>query len=158
MICDSNGGRLVGRRMSWITNQWAPYRRPVWEHLGRFIELSVHILQPSLEDIQSQNKGDDWMVEGNLVNGYKVGFPATLALNLHGSKLSFLLAPWRVVQSSEVVVLGGWESPAYWQALLLARLKRCRRSDSMSQRCSQTDIGRVLLRARDDSSLNYLMQ
>ena len=126
MICDSNGGRLGGRRMSWITNQWAPYRRPVWEHLGRFIELSVHILQPSLEDIQSQNKGDDWMVEGNLVNGYKVGFPATLALNLHGSKLSFLLAPWRVVQSSEVVVLGGWESPAYWQALLLARLKRCR--------------------------------
>jgi glycosyltransferase involved in cell wall biosynthesis len=126
MICDSNGGRLGGRRMSWLTNQWAPYRRPVWEHLGRFIQLSVNILQPSLKDIQSENKGDDWMVEGNLIKGYKVRFPATLALNLYSFKLSFLLAPWRVVQSSDVVVLGGWESPAYWQVLLFARLKRCR--------------------------------
>jgi hypothetical protein len=72
MIYDSNGGRLGGRRMSWLTNQWTPHRRRVWEHLGRFIELSVHILRPSLKDVQSANKSHDWMVEGNLLNGYKV--------------------------------------------------------------------------------------
>jgi hypothetical protein len=74
MICDSNGGRLGGRRMSWLTNQWAPYRRPVWEHLGGFIQLSVNILQPSLKDIQSENKGLIGWWKGIWLKGIKYAF------------------------------------------------------------------------------------
>jgi glycosyltransferase involved in cell wall biosynthesis len=119
-------GVLNKRRLAWLTNHWAPYRRPVWRHIGQSAELSVHLLQPNFRHVQRENRGRDWQVQGNQVENYKVRSPRTLAVNLHGAIYSFLFTPRRILDSADVVVLGGWESPAYWQVLFLARLKGCR--------------------------------
>lgn len=115
--------------VSWVTNYAAPYRVPVWKALGIRTSLSIGILE-SAETIArdaDSNRGDDWKpaAAGNL------SFIAIDALKLRRGENRYYIAwNWKqlwLLTHAKAVVFGGWESPVYWQLLLLCLLRRRRR-------------------------------
>ena len=99
----------------WITNIATPYTVPVWHELGKLTDLHVACLarteanrqwQTSLEQVPSTVLG---------ARPIQLGAERTLYLPAFGMLRLFRQRP-------DVVVLDGWESPAFWQARLLASL------------------------------------
>ncbi|MDQ0674009.1 glycosyltransferase involved in cell wall biosynthesis [Pseudarthrobacter siccitolerans] len=113
----------------WVTNFAAPYRLPVWNSLSSIMPLTIGLLESaaSIAKDGSANRGDDWKPsdESNLSF-----FVFKTRKFRHGEAryyLSWNLPDlWRA-SASEVVVFGGWESPIYWQLLILCLLRRRRR-------------------------------
>lgn len=117
-VTKTSGRRL---RLLWIANVASPYRRPVWEALAREVRLVVALLENDVRMRQDGRRGADW--RGAASSSYRVIRTATARL-VRGEEAYYALsAPWRLpVRGADAVLLGGWESPAFWQALLLAKL------------------------------------
>ncbi|MCS5496115.1 glycosyltransferase [Cnuibacter physcomitrellae] len=112
--------------MTWITNFEAPYRRPIWEDLGRTFRLRVLLLEnnENLRRYRSTNRPRDWEA-GRHSRSYRVSFLKSLAVRR--GETAFYLLTWNLfLPRGGIVVLGGWESPVYWQALFLAWLRGAR--------------------------------
>ncbi len=99
----------------WITNIATPYTVPVWRELGKLADLHVVCLAQT----ESNRK---WNVDLTGIDHtflrarpIKAGAERTLYAPVPG-----LLALFR--RRPAVVVLDGWESPAFWQARMLAKL------------------------------------
>jgi glycosyltransferase involved in cell wall biosynthesis len=108
------------RSVLWVTNLASPYRRPVWEALARHVDLEVRLLENDrrLERDTSANRGRDWAV-GRAI-GYSLGEIRAVRIARREARYYALVGLPR--HRPESVLLGGWESPAYWQLLLLAKL------------------------------------
>ena len=110
--------------ITWVTNRFAPYRRPIWAHLAASVQLRVYLLESSPRDVERANRGPDWKVPASTEAAYGPHLPKLINLAWANRRFPILVRPQSVLQGTDVLVLGGWENPAYWQLLGLARLRR----------------------------------
>jgi glycosyltransferase involved in cell wall biosynthesis len=106
---------MTAVRILWCTNLQAPYREAVWSHLSRSARLSLLFLAAEVEDRPWRWAGQR-SYESKVVGTWRL--PGTSS----DRALFVLKPPLPGVDGHDVVVLGGWESPAYWQ--LYARARR----------------------------------
>lgn len=144
----------------WITNFNAPYRRPVWRHIGRHTKLTVGLVAGS-GSADGKVRGADWFEEDSVAN-YEVQAIPGRSLRIPGGRE--IIMPTRgsgaLVPFAGRVVVGGWEHPLYWHLVSLARRRGNRivgfyESTSRSHRFSGGPIGFIRRRhfARMDSVL-----
>ncbi|WP_052207220.1 glycosyltransferase family 4 protein [Sinomonas humi] len=108
-------------RLAWLTNLAAPYRRPVWEDLARQAELEVFLLENGGRfGRDSSNRDAEWMAYDDAA--YPVREIPTSRISV-GERQFFVPLRARSLPGHgfDAVVLGGWESPAYWLAALRGR-------------------------------------
>lgn len=116
-------------RILWMTNLAAPYRMPVWASLAEKNALSVVLLESNAQLAADgpSNRGADWQ----LVTPKKFQMRAIATWKVpRGEARYYILRNIRTIfqlRNFDVMVFGGWESPAYWQLLLIAVLFRRRR-------------------------------
>jgi glycosyltransferase involved in cell wall biosynthesis len=110
--------------ITWVTNRFAPYRRPIWAHLAASVKLSVYLLESSPRDVERANRGSDWKVTADTKAVYGPHLPKLINLALANMRFPILVSPRKLMEGTDVLVLGGWEKPAYWQLLCLARVRR----------------------------------
>lgn len=104
----------------WVTNLAAPYRRPVWRELARRYHVTIALLESDkglARDAES-NRGQDWLHAGD--KQLKFQELPTWKYSRGESRYYFLksIRSALVVRKYDVVLFGGWESPAYWLLLL----------------------------------------
>lgn len=130
--------------VAWVTNFAAPYRRPIWEQLARQVDLTV-LLTSDRGSYDASPRGSDWF-SGLDGKEYQVRQVATRTRRFLGVDVALArrnahdLLPVR-----GHVLLGGWESPVYWQLARAARRRGSRvvgfyESTSHSQRFKQGPI------------------
>lgn len=106
-----------------MTNYAAPYRRPVWARIAERHDLEIVLLE-SPEQLRSHpgNRGSEW--GASAPEDYTTRVLPTWALR-RGEHRYYVSKRWRWIPSTadrpDVVLLGGWESPVYWQASSAAR-------------------------------------
>lgn len=110
-------------RVTWITNASAPYRVPVWNELGNSIDLGVVLLESDrhLAGDTENNRGLDWRVSAQGSTRYSVASLRTAAVKRGEARYYVGWLPLRRVAGKDAVLLGGWESPVYWFALVQAK-------------------------------------
>lgn len=122
-VSDASRGSVstLRDRVLWLTNLMAPYRVPVWEAMGREVDLCVWLLENSQRFRRSaRNRGADWMPAREL----PISVSEVPTVRLGTGENGHYLALRRIIRCStglRAVVMGGWDSPAYWQALVEAR-------------------------------------
>ena len=137
-------------KIIWITNQAAPYRLPLWAALADDARLEVWLLESDdnvLND--SNNRGDDWAI-GNRNFPFTVRTIPTVVVK-RGEARHYLSGwpPLRRRDRIDAVLLGGWDSPAYWLAALAARSIGARRIGFYeSHALSRHHRGGIVARAR----------
>ncbi len=104
-------------RVVWVTNMAPPYRRPVWAAVAQSVDLRVVLLE-SDEQVASDhnNRGSDWLASRGPSSSYSLATARTLKVRRGEARyyLCSLRTALRVVRRADMVLLGGWESPAYW--------------------------------------------
>lgn len=121
--------RKLRPRVLWVTNMVPPYRRPVWEELAKDTKLVVALLeskQTTARDESRNVRGSDW--RQGIIERASIVTVRAIQVTVEAIDARFyLIVDSRVVplvRSADVVVLGGWESPAYWQTLALCLIFR----------------------------------
>ncbi|WP_185022660.1 glycosyltransferase [Curtobacterium sp. PhB115] len=112
----------------WLTNAAPPYRLPVWEAFAERVDLEVWLLENDRRlQRDDNNRGDDWLV-GESASTYRVRFLKSSVLR-RGEARHYITAslPVRALRGKDAILIGGWDSPAYWSASLAARLAGVRR-------------------------------
>jgi glycosyltransferase involved in cell wall biosynthesis len=124
---EANGTTARQPRILWVTNIASPYRRPVWKALGAHCALLVGLLENDDQLNRNGRRGSDWLAPLESDRGYRIRHFRTWMLN-RGEEAHFTLRPGslRSVRRCDAVLLGGWDSPAYWQLLVVAKLRRIR--------------------------------
>jgi glycosyltransferase involved in cell wall biosynthesis len=102
-------------RIAWVTNVSAPYRRPVWAEVARHAHLRVGLLADNLPN----RRWDAALPEGVARVPMRCKAPTVSGLPMY-----VLLRTGLEMRQLDAVVLPGWETPAAWQLLVLARLHR----------------------------------
>lgn len=109
-------------RVLWLTNIAAPYRLPVWLRLGHDHDLRIGLLESNkaLISDSTANRGEDWLHRGSDYIRYQE-IP-TIKVKRGESRYYILrsLSSIFQVKNRDVILFGGWESPAYWAFLLAA--------------------------------------
>ncbi|MDN3496517.1 glycosyltransferase [Planococcus sp. APC 4015] len=105
----------------WVTNVAAPYRVPMWRSLASSCDLEVALLEDDerLSADTAANRGADW--RRDRVAGVRIRSLRTLRLASGEGRFYTLTSVFPRLRQ-DAVLLGGWESPAYWQFLFVARL------------------------------------
>lgn len=107
----------------WTTNLAPPYRLPVWRSLATRMDLSVGLLESvaRLAKDSGANRGSDWRAPQG--DGYKVTEYRTVCVKRGEDRHYGLVVPDAALDlaRADVVLLGGWDSPAYWQLLAQAK-------------------------------------
>lgn len=124
---ERNGERNASRGSAslptvlWVTNIAAPYRAPVWGSLGEETDLTVALLESNEQRKREGRRGDDWRPEA--MTAVRSRTLRTIKYRRGELSLFTLVDAWPFLQRRPAaVLLGGWESPAYWQLFLAARL------------------------------------
>ena len=111
-------------KIDWLTGRAAPYRRPIWNSLGNMCDLKVRLLENTAQFRRKPgNRPADW---------YEIGLgrddvaSVRTARFQHGEENYYLALQPPLRSGLDGAVLGGWESPAYWQALAQLRSSRNR--------------------------------
>jgi glycosyltransferase involved in cell wall biosynthesis len=101
--------------LTWITNVPAPYREPLYDQLRRRFSLRVLFMEER-HDLR------EWVRPSRPT--YDVRVLRAPRLRLRDERTFYVIAErlGPLLRGVDAVVIGGWESPAYWQALLSARL------------------------------------
>jgi glycosyltransferase involved in cell wall biosynthesis len=111
--------------LHWFTNIAAPYRVPVWEQLASRADLTVFLLESDRQRVREGRRPADWSDRG--LRRLRHRTLHTLKLRRGETSLYTLLDPrFAFARKPSAVLLGGWESPAYWQLLFVAKLRRIR--------------------------------
>lgn len=114
--------RLSGLRVAWLTNFQAPYREPLWAALSQRTSLQVYLLF-------DREPRRHWIYRAS--TSYRSAIPRSrrlptplLKADPYGDQR--VAVAWRdanrIVRGADVVVIGGWDQPAYLQVALLAAL------------------------------------
>jgi glycosyltransferase involved in cell wall biosynthesis len=110
------------QRVLWLTNLAAPYRVPVWTELAKQYELTIGLLESNsaLSADNNANRGSDWLHTSDAGIHY-VELP-TWKFSRGEARYYVLrdLSTIRRIRKSDVILFGGWESPAYWAVLAVA--------------------------------------
>ncbi|WP_430298470.1 glycosyltransferase [Sinomonas sp. B1-1] len=88
--------------------------------------LSVHLLQNEAKGLREGRRHEEWFQA--IDPAYKTKFLPSIQLKL-GDRQIFVISlytAWRCVRRTDSIVIGGWESPAYWLLLLAAKIMRRR--------------------------------
>ena len=134
----------------WMTNLAPPYRVPVWDALAREVDLEVWLLE-SDERLRSDdnNRGDDWTA-GDRASAYRTRFLPNRVVR-RGEARHYVTGwiPRSELRGRDAILIGGWDSPAYWVASWSAKLAGVRRVGFYeSHRLSQQHHGGVIARVR----------
>lgn len=109
----------------WVTNIASPYRRPVWISMRGQVNLRIALLENDRRLAQDGRRGSDWAVSGFV--GVHWSILKTIRVPYGENFLYLLISGLRFIRKKPAAVLiAGWESPAYWQVLLLSKLLRIR--------------------------------
>lgn len=112
----------------WVTNQAAPYRIPVWEALAEQVDLEVWLLESDRALHRDQNnRGADWEVQGREFT-FSIRTIPTFAVRRGEAR--HYIAGWlgrNALKGVDGVLIGGWDSPAYWSVARAARRVGARR-------------------------------
>lgn len=134
----------------WLTNQAAPYRIPVWNALAKQVNLEVWLLESDRRLHRDRNnRGTDWEVGGREF-AFSVRVLPTVAIR-RGEARHYIAGglgrgSFRNVDS---VLIGGWDSPAFWSAARNARRAGVRRvAFYESHRLTQRNVTGALASAR----------
>lgn len=115
--------RDMQAKVLWVTNLAPPYRLPVWRALGTMCQLRIGLLESSerLARDKGSNRGPDWQPQQ--VPGAKIVEYRTARVKRGEDRHYGLVLPdaARDLARADAVLLGGWDSPAYWQLLAQAR-------------------------------------
>lgn len=105
------------KKVLWVTNLAAPYRRPVWRSLSARYELTVGLLESNsgLERDHGANRGTDWL--HNPEEGISFTELRTWKFT-RGESRFYILKSLPALHLYDLIVFGGWESPAYWLLLI----------------------------------------
>ncbi len=112
MTENSNVSQL---RVLWLTNIATPYRIPVWRWLATQVHLTVGLL--------SNTEQNRWWNFTKDEIGIDVDFLDVRAIRYGERSIYLPSKSFRKLlkQNWDVVILGGWESPAYLYGLLVAK-------------------------------------
>lgn len=109
-----------------MTNVAAPYRRPVWAALAESAELTVILLENQARFRRGgTNRGREW-AEYESTPYDLTELPTARVTRGESSYYTALRLGFLRRYRPDAVLLGGWESPAYWQALIWCKLRRVR--------------------------------
>lgn len=134
----------------WMTNLAAPYRVPVWTAIAREADLAVWLLEDDDRLLRDDNnRGDDWATGGR-ASAYTTRFLPTRVIR-RGDARHYVTGWIRpsAFTGTDALLLGGWDSPAYWVASWSAKLAGVRRVGFYeSHRLSQRHHGGLIARVR----------
>jgi glycosyltransferase involved in cell wall biosynthesis len=105
------------KRVLWVTNLAAPYRRPVWRHLAGRYELTVGLLESNagLQHDRNANRGHDWLHRSER----EIIFTEIPTWKFsRGESRFYILKYFYSLRKFDIILFGGWESPAYWSLLI----------------------------------------
>jgi glycosyltransferase involved in cell wall biosynthesis len=121
-------GRKGESKIVWVTNQAAPYRIPVWEALAEYANLEVWLLESDRTLHRDRNnRGLDWEVSGREFN-FSIRTIPTYAVH-RGEARHYIAGRLGrgAFKGVDGVLIGGWDSPAYWSIARAARRAGIRR-------------------------------
>ena len=101
-------------RIAWVTNASAPYRRPVWADVARQSTLHVGLLSENLPN----RRWDPSLPDGVLRLPLRCVAPT-----ISGLPMYVVLRAGIPLRQVDALILPGWETPAAWQLLALAKLR-----------------------------------
>jgi glycosyltransferase involved in cell wall biosynthesis len=134
----------------WVTNQAAPYRIPVWAALAEQVNLEIWLLESDRAlHRDHNNRGADWEVRGREFN-FTIRNVPTYAVRRgearHYTAGWLGLNPFKNVDG---VLIGGWDSPAFWTVARAAHRAGARRIGFYeSHRLTQRNTSGLLAAAR----------
>lgn len=109
----------------WITHLASPYRVPVWRELVELgWDVNVIVVEKRLGARGAENRGADWLPTN--FSGVRYFYLNTISFSV-GRATMHIPMPTRSlpkVRISDVVLLGGWESPVYWKYYAVSRMSR----------------------------------
>ncbi|WP_183080079.1 glycosyltransferase family 4 protein [Streptomyces sp. L7] len=109
-----------------MTNVAAPYRRPVWDALAESTELTVLLLENQARFRRGgTNRGREW-AEYDAPTYEVAELPTARVSRGESSYYTALRVGFLARYRPDAVLLAGWESPAYWQALIWCKLRGVR--------------------------------
>ena len=112
------------QKVDWLTGRAAPYRRPIWDVLGNRFDFQIRLLESSNQfHSKPGNRPEDWYEIG--LQHDDTAFVPTKRVQCGEENYYLALRP-PLRRDIDGVVLGGWESPAYWQALCQIKTSRRR--------------------------------
>jgi glycosyltransferase involved in cell wall biosynthesis len=105
-------------RIAILTEIPAPFRIPIWNALAArgCIELEVAFLGGSQPNRPYETHEDEWQFAARVLPG--------LRGTVRGRWTALNAGVLRLVRRADVVVVGGWNQPAFWQAAVAAKVLR----------------------------------
>ncbi|MDQ0734049.1 glycosyltransferase [Arthrobacter agilis] len=113
-------------RALWITNFAAPYRLPVWRELSSHFALDVRVLVGARNfHLDARNRGDEWSPVYQSDETFSISTLKTYRVPKISRPLHFLgaIKERTTFRAGGSILIGGWEEPAYWQSLIIAKIK-----------------------------------
>jgi glycosyltransferase involved in cell wall biosynthesis len=99
----------------WVTNQAAPYRIPVWEALAERVNLEVWLLESDRTLHRDRNnRGTDWEVGDR---HFRFSVRTIHSFAIQRGEARHYISGWigrNPFRNVDAVLIGGWDSPAYW--------------------------------------------
>lgn len=103
-----------------MTGRAAPYRHPVWDEMANELDFTARILEnPAQFSSKPGNRPTDWYTDGS--HHSRLAYVDSFRFQ-HGEENYYIAKKPPLRFGITGAVLGGWESPAYWQALAQIRL------------------------------------
>jgi hypothetical protein len=101
-----------------VTNVAPPYRLPLGEALSQNVDLTIGLLEcvVGADGGMPEERTGNWQGGATSTHAYEVIDLPTWRM-VGGEAAHDVLKPFRSVRvrDFDVVILGGWESPAYWR-------------------------------------------
>jgi len=115
-------------RVTWVTNFAAPYRLPLWTELAKSVRLSVVLDHAGDPSVDAAARGIEWSRAVAAGEGsYAVTLAPVWRPHASGRELTVRRRfPAAEMADTDVLVLGGWQAPIYWQYLASARKRDVR--------------------------------
>jgi len=112
-VCDGGPQRLT--RVTLLTEIPAPYRIPLFNALAKRVELRVLFLRHRHPDRRYDLHRDELQFTWRMLPGLE------LSLRSHWFVLNGSVAGR--LRQADVVIVGGWNQPAFWEALAVCRFR-----------------------------------
>jgi glycosyltransferase involved in cell wall biosynthesis len=113
---DGDAARMTRRRVALLTEIPAPYRIPLFNALAARVDLRVLFLAESNPDRPYRLHEEEHRFSSEVLPGFDVAIGRRWLVVNRGVA--------RLLGGMDAVVVGGWNQPAFWAAVGVARLRR----------------------------------